>query len=45
MARSRGPIRLFEVWLDDAKQLVYSLAEDGKALAKDLRQAVAATEW
>lgn len=30
----------YEVWLDDAKQLVYSLAEDGKALAKDLRQAV-----
>ncbi|OQS35925.1 VRR-NUC domain-containing protein [Chromobacterium haemolyticum] len=30
----------YEEWLDDAKQLVHSLAEDGKALAQNLRQAV-----
>lgn len=30
----------YETWLDEAKQLVHSLAEDGKTLAKDLRQAV-----
>jgi hypothetical protein len=29
----------YEAWLDEAKQLVHSLAEDGKAIARDLRQA------